>query len=395
MALLTRINLAAIAAVLFFDTGCKPTPPATAQATPPTDSSAPRQPTAADFQTFFQGMLPATVKVSEVKMDPPTRMPNASPASNVWLLSLKITVTPIEDLFSLPPPQDMQPIDNLVTELNALVAWRNTYANSPYAKACGAFEVKMPTAPLPQLLVITYPRDHPLPPIYAKVTAEWQVDHWKFEPAEGNTNTVLLNAGKLRSEFTGPTMVNGSHEAEQAIGGVRDAVTQARKEIDAIRSHYTEQVVRGVKPGTFYTGTVSYGPNVAPCELRFLDLPPGGDVHFANFQVTLPSQNPPCWYIYKARVTTDLPIPVPGPQPTPVNPYAVTGFNDANSVPTRNVFQNLVRNSNNKVGRNTLANWLSNNDHGGQGLLLLDGRIEGLINDFGNPGIKLSVKQNP
>ena len=328
-------------------------------------------------------------------MDPPTRMPNTSPAQNVWLLSLKMTLTPAQDLFSLPPPQDTQPIDNLVTELNALVAWRNAYVNSPYAKACGAFEVKVPAAPLPQLLVVTYPKDHPLPPIYAKVTAEWQVDHWQFEPTQGNTSTVLLNAGKLRSEFTGPTMVKGSQEAEKAIGGVRDAIAQARKEIDAIRSRYTEQVVRGVKPGTLYTGTVSYGPNVAPCELRFLDPPPGGDARFANFQVTLSSQNPPCWYIYKARVSTELPIPVPGPQPTPANPYAVTGFNDSNQVPDHNVYQNFVRSSNFKVGRDTLANWLSNNDHGGQALLLLNGRIDGLINDFGNPGIKLSVQQNP
>ena len=282
-----------------------------------------------------------------------------------------------------------------MAELNSLVAWRNAYANSPYAKACGAFEVKVPAAPLPQLLVVVHPKDHPLEPIYAKVTAEWQVDHWQFEAAEGNTNTVLLNAGKLRSEFTGPTMVKGSPEAQKAIGGMRDAVAQARKDIDAIRARYMEQVVRGVKPGTTYTGTVSYGPNVAPCELRFMDPPPGGDARFASFQVTLPSNNPPCWYIYKARVTTELPIPVPGSTPTPANPYAVTGFSDANTVPDHNVFQSLVRNSNFKVGRDTLANWLGSNDHGGQALLLLDGHIQGLINDFGNPGIKLSVQQKP
>ena len=287
-----------------------------------------------------------------------------------------------------------QPIDNLVAELNTLVAWRNTYANSPYAKACGAFEVKVPAAPLPQLLVVTHPKDHPLPPIYAKVTAEWQVDHWQFEPAEGNTNTVLLNAGKLRSEFTGSTMVKGSQDAEKAIGGVRDAVAQARKEIDAIRSRYTEQVVRGVKPGTLYTGTVSYGPNVAPCELRFLDPPPGGDAHFANFQVTLTSQNPPCWYIYKARVTTELPIPVPEPQPTPANPNPGFDFDASKRVPDHNVFQTSVRCSNNKVGRDTLPSYLASNEHGFQALLLLDRRIEGVINDFGVlPGIQLSVER--
>ena len=38
-------------------------------------------------------------------------------------------------------------------------------------------------------------------------------------------------AGKLRSEFTGPTMVKGSPEAEKAFREVRDAINQARKGI--------------------------------------------------------------------------------------------------------------------------------------------------------------------
>ena len=218
MALLTRITLAAIAAVLLFYTGCKPTPPAAAQVTPPTDSSVPRQPTAADFQTFFQGMLPATVKVSEVKMDAPTRIPNASPASNIWLLSLKITVTPLEDLFSLPPPQDTQPIDNLVAELNALVAWRNAYANSPYAKACGAFEVKVPDRPP----AATARRGAPQGSSSAAHLrqSDRRVAGGSLAVRAGWRETramVLLNAGKLRSEFTGATMVKGSPEAEKAF----------------------------------------------------------------------------------------------------------------------------------------------------------------------------------
>ena len=178
---------------------------------------------------------------------------------------------------------------------------------------------------------------------------------------------------------------------------MRDAIIQARKEIEAIRSRYTEQVVRGVKPGhPLHRARSATAPASSPCELKFLDPPPGGDARFANFQVTLTGQNPPCWYIYKARVSTELPIPVPGSQPSPTNPYAVTGFNDgSNAVPDHNIFQNFVRSSNFKVGRETLANWLSNNDHGGQALLLLDGHIEGLINDFGNPGIKISVQQKP
>ena len=162
----------------------------------------------------------------------------------------------------------------------------------PTPRLAEAFEVKVPAAPLPQLLVVAHPKDHPLPPIYAKVTAEWQVDHWRFEPVEGNTSNGLLNAGKLRSEFTGATMVKGSPEAEKAFREVRDAINQARKEIGAIRGRYTEQVVSGAKPGTVYTGKVSYGSNVAPCELRFLDPSPGADTRFANFQITLSGPEP-------------------------------------------------------------------------------------------------------
>ena len=92
-------------------------------------------------------------------------------------------------------------------------------------------------------------------------------------------------------------------------------------------------------------------------------------------------------------MTTELPIPVPGTQPTPANPNPTFDFDTSNRVPEHNVFQSFVRCSNNKVGRDTLPNWLGSNDHGGQALLLLNGRIDGLINDFGNPGIKISVQQ--
>ena len=193
-------------------------------------------------------------------------------------------------------------------------------------------------------------------------------------------------------------MVKGSPEAEKAfLREMRDAITQARKEIGAIRGRYAEQVVNGTKPGTVYTGKVSYGSNVAPCELRFLDPSPGADTRFANFQITLSSQNPSCWYVYKARVTTELPIPVPGTQPSSADQNSAFDFDPSSKqVPNRNVFQNLVRNSNYKVGRETVANYLSSNEHGGQALLLLDGRIEGTINDFGAlPGVQLSVQLKP
>lgn len=382
-------------ALLFAAAGCKPSSSNTGQASPPVDRSALRQPTAKDFQAFFQSLLPASVHVSEIKIDAPTRMSDSPPNSNAWLLSTKITLTPAEDLLSLPSTEDAQAVNDSMAELNALVAWRNVYINSPYARTCGACEFQVPTSPLPQLLVVTQHKDQPLPPIYTKVSAEWQVDHWHFEPANDNSEAKMPDVGKLRSDFTGATMIKGTPEAEKVLREVRDAITQARKAIDATRGRYAAQVSSGTKPGAVYTGKVSYGSNIAPCELRFLDPPPGADAHFASFQLTLSGQNPPCWYVYKARVVDELPIPVPGAQPSSANTNPAIDFDPSNRVPQYNISQNLVRSSNFKVGRDTLASWLGSNDHGGQGLLALNGHIEGLISDFGNPGIRLSVQQKP
>ena len=329
------------------------------------------------------------VRLAEVKMDPPVPMPNTSPADNVWLCKVKVTLVPTEDLLVHPSTEDAAAIDGLVNELNALVNWRNLYAKSPYVRACGDVKLKVPTASVPQFLVVQHAKGQPLPPVYGKMAAEWQVDHWQFSVVDMN----LAVDGKPRSDYPGSTMVKGSAEAEAFLKAEHDAIAQARQQIETVRSSYADQILRGTKPGTVYTGTVSYAQNVAPCELRFLDPTPGGDARFVNFQVTLPNLNPPCWYIYKARVTTELPIPVPGTQPTPANPNPTFDFDTSNRVPEHNVFQSFVRCSNNKVGRDTLPSWLGSNDHGGQALLLLNGHIDGLINDFGNPGIKISVQQ--
>ena len=395
---LSRFGMLA-AVILAVLSGCKPAPPTvTAQQTPPPDATAPHQPTAKDFQTFFQTMLPAAVKVSEVKMDAPTRMPNTSPDQNIWLLSLKITVTPLEDLYALPPPQNTQPIDNIVAELNALVAWRNAYAQSPYVKACGGLEIKVPAAPLPQLLVVAHPKDHPLEPIYAKMVAEWQVDHWQFAAAEGNTSNSLLTAGKFRSEFAGPTMVQGSPEAEKAIGGVRDAITQARKEIDAIRGRYAEQIAQGTKPGTVYQGRVTFRQNVQPCEVRFVDPPPGADAHSASVEVTLPNEKPPCVFTYNAKIKTELPIPVPGTQPAQEKINPVFDLDASGQPLVFNMRVSLVRSVGKMDERTLPGQVLSGNRHdtGSQTLLLLGGHLEGIISYYNAPGITVSAQQvNP
>ena len=381
-----------VAAFVLAGAGCKPSPPpSTGQATPSADSSTARQPTADDFRAFFQSLLPATIKVSEIKADAPVRMPNTAPANNAWLLTVKLTLTPAEDLLSLPSTQDTQPIDNLVSELNALTGWRNTYVNTPYAKACGGLEIKVPASPMPQLLIVTQAMGRPLAPIYGKVSAEWQVDHWQFV----NVNMTLPKCGEPRASFTdGPTMVKGSPEAEQAVGAVRDAVAQARKNIEAIRSRYAEQVAKGTKPGTVYQGRISFRQDALPCELHFVDPPTGGDTHFASIEVRLPSVTPPCLFSYNAKVTTDLPIPVPGPQPTPTNINPTFDFDDSHRVPNYNVSPKLVRSSG-KLDARTLPATIRDAgrfDLGGGSLLLLDGHLEGKLSEYFE-GILLSVQE--
>ena len=226
------------------------------------------------------------------------------------------------------------------------------------------------------------------------MSAEWQVDHWQFA-APGMTPP---NCGERRSSYQGATMVKGSAEAEKAVGDVRDAVAQARKDIEAIRSRYAEQVIQGTKPGTAYRGRVSFRQDVLPCELRFLDPPPGGDARFATFELALPSANPPCTFTYSARVTTGLPILVPGAQPTAANPYAVTGFNDGSQVPDRNVFPKLVRNTGGKLNGRTLPDYIFTGGNAGRTigmeLLLLDGHLDEPISDTAE-GVRLSVQQTP
>ena len=133
-----------------------------------------------------------------------------------------------EDLLVHPSTEDAAAIDGLVNELNALVNWRNLYAKSPFARACGDVEVKVPTASVPQFLVVQHAKGQPLPPVYGKMAAEWQVDHWQFSVVDMN----LAVDGKPRSDYPGSTMVKGSAEAEAFLKSERDAIAQARQQIE-------------------------------------------------------------------------------------------------------------------------------------------------------------------
>ncbi len=391
-----RQTVMSVLAVLFLASGCKPAPPPSAEQTTPPQKAGERQPAETEFRSFFATLLPPTARLTEVKTDSPVRMPNTSPADNVWMFNVKITITPTEDLLSLPSTEDAQAVNDVVTELNALIDWRDRYVNSPYAKACGGLAIKVPVPVVPQLLVVTQRKDHPLPSTYGKVSAEWQVDHWMFR----NMDLTLPSTGQPRSAFSGSTMVKGSAEADAILKGEHDAITHTREQIEAIRSRYAEQVAKGSKLGTTYQGRVTFRQDVQPCELRFLDPPVGGDAHFAAIEVRLPNEKPPCVFTYNAKLTTELPLPVPTSPPTsaPANLYAVSGFDNPNQVQGYNVKVSLVR-SVGKMDERTLPGQIlvgNRHDMGEQVLLLLEGHIEGTISYYNAPGIKLSAQQiNP
>ena len=283
-----------VAALFCTAVGCKPSPPTiSGQPTPPTEHRAPRQPTQEDFTTFFQGTMSSWVRLTEVKMDPPVPMPNTSPADNVWLCKVKVTLVPTEDLLVHPSTEDAAAIDGLVNELNALVNWRSLYVKSPFARACGDVEVKVPTASVPQFLVVQHAKGQPLQPVYGKMAAEWQVDHWQFSVVDMN----LAVDGKPRSDYPGNTMVKGSAEAEGFLKSERDAIAQAR-ETDRRPSklplrgagRQRHQARHSLPPVavTFRTERRSL------VKYASWTLPPGADEHFANLEVKLPNENPPC-----------------------------------------------------------------------------------------------------
>ena len=373
---------ASVLAVVFLlvGAGCKPAPPpGSGQATPPVNGDASAQPNASDFNAFFQNLLPSVVKVSDLKTDPPVRMPDTPPDSRIWLINVKITLTPVEDLLALPAPEDTQVIDGLVSELNVLIAWRNAYARSPYARVYGAFDVQTSAAPVPQLLVVQQAKNKPLVPLYGKIAAEWQVDHWQFT----NVDLELPRMGQLRSSFAGgPTMINGSPEVEAFLEAERKSIADAKQRQVVIESNYTKDLLAITKPGTIYRGQVSHLRGVLPCEVRFLETP-GADPNMATFEVRVP-QEPSYQYVYSAALVPKVPLKIDSDGVASQFNRVPSG--DANTdVPVGNLIVNFVRGTGKTSTGGNLAGMMLSGAHGlgsDKPLLLLGGRLKGVIASF-------------
>ena len=273
-----------------------------------------RQPSTGELTNFLRTQMPPAVRVVDVKNDPPVSLPNTLPGTHAWLLNVRLTFASAEDQFEPAAALDVQALQTLLEELHGLDDWSQSYARSPYTDLGPGFTVHVPAPAAPQLLVLTHPKDRPFAPIYGKVAAEWQVDHWQF--------TVLDlqmpdDASKPRGAFTGPTLVQHSPEAERFLATAKAALSEAKTSQATIERRYQEALAQATRPGTVYHGELrllsTSPPNPVPVEVRFVDVTLGDPApHQAQF--TLKLMQPPTGheYAFRAELAEHLPLVPPG-----------------------------------------------------------------------------------
>ena len=276
---MTTSHLTAARTILAFTlcalAGCKPAPipKATPEQTPGESSSQPRgdarrQPSAVELNNFLRGILPPVVKLVDFKSDVPVPMPNTAPGSNAWLVNVRLTIAATEDELAEAPPPHVQAFQAAENELAALAVWSLAYAESPYASLYPGFTVHLPQPAAPKLLTVVHPKDQPRAPVYGKLAAEWQVDHWQFSILEMPTPEAH---GKFRAAFTGPVLVDGEPAAAQFLATTQAAIAEAKPKKAAIEAAYEADLVKATRPGTLYRGQVSVGSSVVAAEIRFLE----------------------------------------------------------------------------------------------------------------------------
>ncbi len=301
------------ASILCALTGCKRTasPNATQSQTPSessvhTPADARHQPSTAELAQFIRGNLPPLIKLVDVKNDPPVPPPNTAPGSNVWLYNVRLTFAPGEDELSAPSAPATAAFQAPVDELNDLVAWSQAYAQSPYANRYPGFTVEPPAPASPQLLALRHPKDRPLPPIYSKMEAEWQVDHWQFSMADMD---LPEEDGRFRSTFTGPILIQGGQDAERFVTATKTAIAQAKAKKEAIEAAYKEDLRKATQAGTLYKGQITMRKQGMATEWRFI-ASPDGDPNLARFELRLPALG----YVFtgSAKLAASIPnMPLP------------------------------------------------------------------------------------
>ncbi len=295
-----------LAAVFCVQAGCKPAAsPLPAQEQTPGGSH--RTPSTIELASFVRGKLPPSIKLVELKNDLPAPMPGTAPGGNVWSINVRLTFAPTEDVLGSPPPQAVKAFHATVDELSYLAAWSQAYARSPYAGIYPGFRVDPPTPTDPQLLMITQPKDRPFAPVYGKLAAEWQVDHWQYEFID---LALPQDNGRVRSAYTGPVMVQGDPATERFVMVAKAAVAANEPKKEVIEQRYREDLRKATQPGTVYKGQVSEGKITTPVEICF--SAPSGDPDLVRFEMRLPTSG----YAYTcsakmAGCVPNMPVRVP------------------------------------------------------------------------------------
>lgn len=358
---------------LFSGAGCsKPSSPAS--------SGGSRPPGAEDAKAFVQSLLPSAIRLSDFKADAPVRQSNSAPDGNVWTVSVKVTLTPAEDLLAAASLEQTKAFYASASDLDALKAWRNIYVRSIYSLAYGAFDTPAVASPA-RLLIVQQAKSKPLPPIYGKLAAEWQVDHWKWS----DVDLELPVVGQPRALFTdGPTLVLGSPEADAVTTAQRKGMDEFRQKQADVESHYAKDLAAATKPGTTYQGEIKHPNGTIPCEVRFVEVPGVADPQTVAFEVRLP-QAPAYLFSYTAKLSPKVPLDIPAYFAAERTTVPATSEADA-ARPVGNLTVHYVRGTGKLA---TFGNWpgmlasgasrLSSSD---RPFVLLGGHFRGLVGDF-------------
>ena len=264
--------------------GCKPaTSPLSTQSQP---SSANRQPDTSELAGFLRGQLPPFLKLVELKNDPPAPLHNAASGDNAWLYNVRLTFALTEDELGPPSPQDAQAFRLVVDKLNSLAAWGEAYSSSPYNKLYPGFAVHLPAPASPQLLAVIRHKDQPSAPLYGRMSAEWLVDHWQFT-VQGLA--MPEDEGHLRSEYTGPILVQGDPATARLVAAAKAEIAQTEPRKEAIERSYQEDLRRATQPGTLYKGQITRRDKTMDAEIQFVALVPGAGADVAKFELRLPA----------------------------------------------------------------------------------------------------------
>lgn len=282
----------------------QPPPREVVAPSPPDDAHHP--PTTDDLARFVRGKFPPSfVKLTELKHDPPVPLPGAAPGSNAWAYNVRLTFAPPEDVLGPAAPAAAEAFRADLNALRSLAEWSEAYARSPSAARYPGFPVEPPPSHPPQLLVLVHAKDQPYPPLYGKLSAEWQVDHWDYA-------VIDLQApppdepGDLRSQYRGPILIQGTQEADRYQALIRDGLTAARAKKAALDAAYQADLRTATQPGTTYQGTLTHAKNVIHTEARFLAAAAGDEPNAVRMEFRLPEAG--YTYLCAVRLATSPPV---------------------------------------------------------------------------------------